>query len=188
MSTTAQASTSTSSLLTLKSATYSNTTSSTSAVNTTTTSHTSTTSFSLTSTELTESDATLTWASQLNGTVLASPNPNVTSTDTAAIKCYDQIATWRSEYFSWSAKSISGRSFSLSSSTTTESDVVTLSTTIYPSNASTYRLCDGSPRVNQRPITSTFTSTSVTSYPINVTMGTPTFRSMPCVPQPSDCM
>lgn len=147
-----------------------------------------TSNYSQDTTAITESDATLTWASQLTGTVLAGPNPDVTSTDAVAIQCYDAVATGLSESSLFFAKSNFGKSWSFSTSWTTE-DVyhLTSTTEIYPVNPSTYKLCDGSPRVNQRPITSTYTSTPLTSYAVNITVATPTFRSMPCVPKPSDC-
>lgn len=103
-----------------------------------------------------------------------------------AMQCWSEIATWRnSSALFWNAK-IADRTWAITSSWSSLSMNWTRTSTIYPSSVSTYTLCDGTPRADVRPRTTTISGTSTLSASITATL-TPTFAAQPCSLEPRDC-
>lgn len=104
-----------------------------------------------------------------------------------ATQCWSEIASWSTSSIAWYNKHIADRSWPVTSSTS----IVQLQTskvqTFYPTNTSTYRLCDGSARVNARPSTTTSRFNSTSGTYTKTFLATPTFRPRPCDPRPQDC-
>jgi hypothetical protein len=114
----------------------------------------------------------------------ASPMPEVE-------KCWSDIATWRSSSISWWNKYVASTKFSRTVLTTqtivwavTETAI---ETTIYPTSVSAYTLCDGSPRVNIRPQTSTITSNVTKSRTLVVPKEFAFPEAQPCIPDQRTC-
>jgi len=106
-----------------------------------------------------------------------------TTTNAAALACYKTYSKWRQGSMSWYSTAISGRSTSLKTTTSTITQVLQTVNTIYPSKSlSTYKLCDGSPRVDFEPLTLTSTYTSFSPYEAYVTVGLPVYS----VPHPRE--
>jgi hypothetical protein len=114
----------------------------------------------------------------------ASPMPEVE-------KCWSDIATWRGSSISWWNKYIASTKFSRSALTTqTTVWAVTetaIETTIYPTSVSAYTLCDGSPRVNIRPQTSTITSNVTKSRTFVAPKELAFPEAQPCIPDQRTC-
>ncbi|KAH0284850.1 hypothetical protein KCU62_g8025, partial [Aureobasidium sp. EXF-3399] len=112
-----------------------------------------------------------------------------TTSNPAALSCYATYSEWRAASMSWAMTAIDAKSWS--STTTTSSITQTFDTvaTVYPSvGLTTYKLCDGSPRVDFEPLTLTSTYTSVTEFDAYVTPGLPTYSSSkPCNASSDDC-
>lgn len=103
-----------------------------------------------------------------------------------AMQCWSEIATWRNSSASfWNAK-IADRTWAITSSWSSTSLNWTRTSTIYPSSVSTYSLCDGTPRVDVRPATTTITGASTLWDSMTETL-TPTFAAQPCSLRPKDC-
>lgn len=103
-----------------------------------------------------------------------------------AMQCWSDIATWRHQSASFWNANIAQRTWPISSSWSSSTLNWTRTKTIYPSHVSTYSLCDGTPRVNARPITTTITGTSTLWGSMTATL-TPTFVPQPCTLKRSDC-
>jgi hypothetical protein len=114
----------------------------------------------------------------------ASPMPEVE-------KCWSDIVTWRKSSISWWNKYIASTKFSntvLSTETTIWAVTETaIETTIYPTSVSAYTLCDGSPRVDIRPQTSTITSNVSLSRTTVVPKEFAFPQTQPCVPDSHTC-
>ncbi|GAB7330399.1 hypothetical protein MBLNU13_g02019t1 [Cladosporium sp. NU13] len=114
----------------------------------------------------------------------ASPMPEVE-------KCWSDIVTWRKSSISWWNKYIASTKFSntvLSTETTIWAVTETaLETTIYPTSVSAYTLCDGSPRVDLRPQTSTITSNVSLSRTTVVPKEFAFPQTQPCIPDSRTC-
>jgi hypothetical protein len=104
----------------------------------------------------------------------ASPMPEVE-------KCWSDIVTWRKSSISWWNKYIASTKFSNTVLSTA------IETTIYPTSVSAYTLCDGSPRVDLRPQTSTITSNVSLSRTTVVPKEFAFPQTQPCVPDPRTC-
>ncbi|KXL49682.1 hypothetical protein M433DRAFT_20741 [Acidomyces richmondensis BFW] len=105
-----------------------------------------------------------------------------------ALKCWSEIMTWKNQSASWYNANIAGRSWPMTTWTTLQQAPIFWTSTYYPANVSTYKLCDGSPRVNIRPKTVSGVS-NTTYYPAATfsSLVTPTFQPQPCKPSPEDC-
>ncbi|SMR60950.1 unnamed protein product [Zymoseptoria tritici ST99CH_1E4] len=103
-----------------------------------------------------------------------------------AAQCWSEIATWRNQSASFWNSQVANRTWSITSFSSSTTGTWTSTSTIYPANASTYTLCDGSARVNVRPKTTTWNGTSTVWGSFTTTM-TPTFRPQPCSLEPRDC-
>ncbi|KAM0711735.1 hypothetical protein Q7P35_001103 [Cladosporium inversicolor] len=114
----------------------------------------------------------------------ASPMPEVE-------KCWSDIVTWRQSSISWWNKYIASTKFSntvLSTETTIWAVTETaIETTIYPTSVSAYTLCDGSPRVDIRPQTSTITSNVSLSRTTVVPQEFAFPQTQPCIPDSRTC-
>lgn len=114
----------------------------------------------------------------------ASPMPEVE-------KCWSDIVTWRKSSISWWNKYIASTKFSntvLSTETTIWAVTETaIETTIYPTSVSAYTLCDGSPRVDLRPQTSTITSNVSLSRTTVVPQEFAFPQTQPCIPDSQTC-
>lgn len=114
----------------------------------------------------------------------ASPMPEVE-------KCWSDIVTWRKSSISWWNKYIASTKFSntvLSTETTIWAVTETaIETTIYPTSVSAYTLCDGSPRVDIRPQTTTITSNVSLSRTTVVPREFAFPQTQPCIPDSRTC-
>lgn len=114
----------------------------------------------------------------------ASPMPEVE-------KCWSDIVTWRSSSISWWNKYVASTKFS-NTVLTTETTIwavteTAIETTIYPTSVSAYTLCDGSPRANIRPQTSTITSNVTKSRTLVVPQEFAFPQPQPCIPDSHTC-
>ncbi|KAI4842632.1 hypothetical protein E4T44_04140 [Aureobasidium sp. EXF-8845] len=84
---------------------------------------------------------------------------------------------------------VDAKTWSTTSTITTITQTFDTVATIYPSGSlSTYKLCDGSPRVNFQPLTLTSQYTSATEFDAYITPGLPTYSSTkPCNASSEDC-
>lgn len=105
-----------------------------------------------------------------------------------ALSCYSARYSWRKQYAAWESTAIDGKSFSTTVTNTTIEFATTTTITIYPSDVPTYKLCDGSPRVDALPNTITSAYNLTSTLEGYVTFGTPTFSPAPCTMSPTDCM
>lgn len=114
----------------------------------------------------------------------ASPMPEVE-------ECWSEIVTWRSSSISWWKKYIASTMFSntvLTTQTTVWAVTETaIETTIYTTSVSAYTLCDGSPRVDVRPVTSTVTSNVTKSRTLVVPQEFAFPEAQPCIPDSRTC-
>lgn len=118
----------------------------------------------------------------MNSISWASPLPDVQ-------KCWSDIASWRSSSVSWWNANVANKTGTAPWTTQTWAYTTVsypMATTIYPANPSTYRLCDGSARVNARPITSSWTSYET----VTVSQTNPVLPGLPSTPpcQPDGAM
>lgn len=104
-----------------------------------------------------------------------------------ARKCWSEILTWSSSSYSWYQTSVANRQWPLLTSATIDQGRTRWTSTYYPTSPSVYTLCDGSPRANVRPWTTTSTFNTTYSTHTWTTLATPTFRPQPCTPSPQDC-
>ncbi|KAH0303618.1 hypothetical protein KCU84_g15334, partial [Aureobasidium melanogenum] len=90
---------------------------------------------------------------------------------------------------SWALTAIGTKTWPTTISTSTITQTVDTVATIYPSESlSTYKLCDGSPRVDFEPLTLTSQVTSVSEFDVYVTVGLPTYSATkPCKASPEEC-
>ncbi|KAH0019559.1 hypothetical protein KCU78_g6754, partial [Aureobasidium melanogenum] len=90
---------------------------------------------------------------------------------------------------SWALTAIGTKIWPTTISTSTITQTVDTVATIYPSvSLSTYKLCDGSPRVDFEPLTLTSQVTSVSEFDVHVTVGLPTYSATkPCNASPEEC-
>ncbi|KEQ62830.1 uncharacterized protein M437DRAFT_48435 [Aureobasidium melanogenum CBS 110374] len=112
-----------------------------------------------------------------------------TISNPAALSCYSTYSQWRAESMSWAMTAIGTKTWPTTISTSTITQTVDTVATIYPSvSLSTYKLCDGSPRVDFEPLTLTSQVTSVSEFDVHVTVGLPTYSATkPCKPSPEEC-
>lgn len=117
-------------------------------------------------------------------------HPNISNVDkrniSSVLQCYSSLATWRNASASFMNAKIANRTWSVTSTWSYTADSWFGSSTIYPSNPSTYKLCDGTPRVNIRPET-TYMSGTTTLWASFTSTLTPTFSPQPCTPSVPDC-
>ncbi|KAK4499875.1 hypothetical protein PRZ48_008061 [Zasmidium cellare] len=122
---------------------------------------------------------------ELNGSLTFEPvvwygsDPNLPR----AQSCWSAITSQQLQASSFYDASVANRTWPVTESSTVFNGTYTTTTAIYPTDVSTYKLCDGSPRVDRKPITQTITAVS-SGYPsteiFNVT-ATPTLSlSPPC--------
>jgi hypothetical protein len=115
---------------------------------------------------------------------------SLTTSNTQALSCYKAYSKWRSNSMNWFSTAIMAKTWSTTTCTSTITQMLTHVSTIYPSaSLSTYKLCDGSPRVDLVPTTVTSEYTSLSEI-INVhcTAGLPTYPvTQPCKASPEDC-
>jgi hypothetical protein len=118
-----------------------------------------------------------------------SANSTATTSNPAALSCYATYSKWRADSMSWAMTAIGTQSWSTTSTVSTITQTFDTVATIYPTGSlSTYKLCDGSPRVDFEPLTLTSTYTSVTEFDAYVTPGLPTYSSSkPCNASSDDC-
>lgn len=114
---------------------------------------------------------------------------NITTSSPAALSCYATYSQWRAESVSWALTALGTKTWPTTISTSTITQTVDTVATIYPSvSLSTYKLCDGSPRVDFEPLTLTSQVTSVSEFDVHVTVGLPTYSSTrPCKASPEEC-
>lgn len=120
---------------------------------------------------------------------ITTPNVSqITQSMSQALKCWSEIMTWKNQSVSWYNAHVAGRSWPVTTWTTLQQAPISWTSTYYPANVSTYKLCDGSPRANIRPKTVSGVS-NTTYYPAATlrNLVTPTFRPQPCNPTPEDC-
>jgi hypothetical protein len=112
-----------------------------------------------------------------------------TTSNPAALSCYFTYSRWRAGSMSWAMTAIDAKTWSTTTTVSTITQTFDTVATIYPSGSlSTYKLCDGSPRVDFEPLTLTSTYTSVSEFDAYVTPGLPTYSSSkPCNASSEDC-
>ncbi|KAK4610614.1 hypothetical protein CLAFUW4_14022 [Fulvia fulva] len=103
-----------------------------------------------------------------------------------ALQCFSTLVAWRNESASFRNDKIANRTWPVTSFWSSTSKSWSASSTIYPTNASTYKLCDGTPRVDIRPKT-THMSGNTTLWATFTSTMTPTYSSQPCSLSPRDC-
>jgi hypothetical protein len=118
----------------------------------------------------------------MNGSTATTSNPT-------ALSCYATYSKWRAGSMSWAMTAIDAKTWSTTTTVSTITQTLDTVATIYPSGSlSTYKLCDGSPRVDFEPLTLTSTYTSVSEYDAYITPGLPTYSSSkPCNASSDDC-
>lgn len=104
-----------------------------------------------------------------------------------ATQCWSEIIAWSSSSISWYNAHVAARSWPISSSVWTNAFQTSKLVTVYPSDPSTYKLCDGSARVDVRPSTTTSYWDTTWGTHTSKWVVTPTFRPQPCDPTPQDC-
>lgn len=112
-----------------------------------------------------------------------------TTSNPGALSCYTAYSKWRAGSMSWALTAIGNQTWPTTISTSTITQTIDTVATIYPSGSlSTYKLCDGSPRVDYEPLTLTSQVTSVTEFDVYVTVGLPTYSSVnPCKASSEEC-
>jgi hypothetical protein len=105
----------------------------------------------------------------------------------SAQQCFSSILDWRSQSINWYNANIANRTWPITATTTTTSEIWEASTTVYPTDPSTYTLCDHSPRVNVDPITE-HSSWITTLFLTQEAVATPTYSiPQPCYPNNKMC-
>lgn len=104
-----------------------------------------------------------------------------------AAQCWSEIMTWTTQSREWYNKKIAGHTWPITYSVTTDIQTTVYTDTYYPSRVSTYKLCDGSPRANVRPWTSTTLTTTASDEYTFTSPATPTFTPQPCTPSKEQC-
>ncbi|KAF7190103.1 hypothetical protein HII31_08434 [Pseudocercospora fuligena] len=119
----------------------------------------------------------VTWSSNINNKTLLSE----------AQSCWTAYTEWFSEWQSWSS-SIQAANVSIKTGTSFRllSYTVYTSSTSYPTDASTYRLCDGSARADVSPMTVHSSSVTTESLPALTTIS-PSSPAQSCVPNVDEC-
>lgn len=108
----------------------------------------------------------------------------VGNTEVQYLSCMTSLVSYMSASYAWAEGQISKGSYTLTTSTSWASG--TNFTTIYPSSASTYKLCDGSPRADVKPMTTSSVWSS--SFLISTTQALPaTFLPAPCTLGAAGC-
>lgn len=112
-----------------------------------------------------------------------------TTSNPAALSCYATYSEWRAASMSWAMTAIDAKSWSTTTTISSITQTFNTVATVYPSvGLTTYKLCDGSPRVDFEPLTLTSIYTSVTEFDAYVTPGLPTYSSSkPCNASSDDC-
>ncbi|EGP82929.1 uncharacterized protein MYCGRDRAFT_97069 [Zymoseptoria tritici IPO323] len=105
-----------------------------------------------------------------------------------AHQCWSDLLTWSSQSYSWYSSNVYNRTFSFTTTTMTPLISTSWTSTFYPSDVSVYTLCDGSPRADIRPWTTSSTY-NVTGTPYSYSsLSTPTYTvAQPCIPSEQDC-
>ncbi|SMR64102.1 unnamed protein product [Zymoseptoria tritici ST99CH_3D1] len=105
-----------------------------------------------------------------------------------AHQCWSDLLTWSSQSYSWYSSNVYNRTFSFTTTTMTPLISTSWTSTFYPSDVSMYTLCDGSPRADIRPWTTSSTY-NVTGTPYSYSsLSTPTYTvAQPCIPSEQDC-
>lgn len=138
------------------------------------------------------SSSTPSISESMSGTIATSisvPSISANGTiNTYALSCYSSRYTWKQEYNAWYSTAIESKSFPTTKKLTTLQFTTLATETIYPSDPSTYKLCDGSARVDASPLTITSSYNWTSTFSTVVTQGLPTFTPAPCSMSPTDCM
>lgn len=104
-----------------------------------------------------------------------------------ARQCWSEVLTWSSSSYSWYQASVANRVWPLVTSASIDQAQTFWTSTYYPASPSVYTLCDGSPRANVRPRTTTSTFNTTYSTHTWTSLATPTFHPQPCTPSGEDC-
>jgi hypothetical protein len=125
----------------------------------------------------------------LRARAVATNTSTIITSNPTALSCYATYSEWRAASMSWAMTAIDDKTWSTTSTISTITQTFDTVATIYPSGSlSTYKLCDGSPRVNFEPLTLTSQYTSATEYDAYITPGLPTYSSTkPCNATSEDC-
>ena len=124
-------------------------------------------------------------AATMNSTTTSS---TPTTTNSRALSCYSTYSKWRKSWMNWEETAIGNKTFSTTTTIKTITQTFDTVATVYPTKSlSTYRLCDGSPRVDFEPLTLTSKYTSTSTYEAYITPGAPTFTPKPCRVSSEDC-
>jgi hypothetical protein len=125
----------------------------------------------------------------LRARAVAANSSKITTSNPTALSCYSTFSKWRESSMSWAMTAVDAKTWSTTSTITTITQTFDTVATIYPSGSlSTYKLCDGSPRVNFQPLTLTSQYTSATEFDAYITPGLPTYSSTkPCNASSEDC-
>nr|OQO26670.1 hypothetical protein B0A51_07670 [Rachicladosporium sp. CCFEE 5018] len=104
-----------------------------------------------------------------------------------AQRCWSSIANWRPGSVAWYNAQIANSTWPLTVATSTSVILWETSTTIYPANASTFTLCDHTPRVDVEPITQHSSWNTTLSF-TTTRLATPTYSvPKPCRPNNHIC-
>jgi hypothetical protein len=125
----------------------------------------------------------------LSARAVAANSSTITTSNPTALSCYATYSKWRAASMSWAMTAIDAKTWSTTTTISTITQTFDTVATIYPTGSlSTYKLCDGSPRVNFEPLTLTSTYTSATEFDAYITPGLPNYSSTkPCNASSEDC-
>ncbi|KAI5199089.1 hypothetical protein E4T39_06444 [Aureobasidium subglaciale] len=125
----------------------------------------------------------------LSARELSANSSTSTTSNPEALSCYNAYSAWRQSSMSWAESALSGTTWQTTTTTSTIIQTIQTVATVYPTDSlSTYKLCDGSPRVDFEPLTLTSSYTSTSSYEAYVPVGQPTYSvTQPCKASADDC-
>lgn len=106
------------------------------------------------------------------------------NTELQYVSCATNLMSYTNSSNAWYEGQISKGSYTMTTTTTAYNDTSLI--TVYPTNVSTYKLCDGSPRVDAKPVS--ITSLSTYSFVQSGTQALPaTFPPAPCTLGAAGC-
>lgn len=106
---------------------------------------------------------------------------------TQAAQCWSELSRWSVSSVSWYNSVAANTTYPLTNTSVPYDDPWYSTTTLYPTNASTYTLCDGSPRADTSPLT-IYSSGITTWFDTFLQPALPSsFSSQPCTPTPEEC-
>ncbi|KAI5199455.1 hypothetical protein E4T38_07012 [Aureobasidium subglaciale] len=125
----------------------------------------------------------------LSARELSANSSTPTASNPEALSCYNAYSSWRQGSITWAESALNGTTWQTTTTTSTIIQTIQTVATVYPTGSlSTYKLCDGSPRVDFEPLTLTSSYTSTSEYEAYVPVGQPTYSvTQPCKASSDEC-